>query len=51
MENKTPADLTAVVLTYNEEKHIQRCLDSIKSCVKRIVAIDSYSTDNTLNIL
>ena len=51
MENKTPADLTAIVLTYNEEQHIQRCLDSIKSCVKRIVAIDSYSTDNTLNIL
>ena len=46
-----PSDITAFILTYNEEKHIERCLLSIKNIAKRIIIIDSYSTDNTLNIL
>jgi glycosyltransferase involved in cell wall biosynthesis len=44
-------DLTAIILTYNEEKHIERCINSVKHIAKRIIVIDSYSTDNTLNIL
>ena len=44
-------DITAIILTYNEEKHIERCLLSIKDLAKRIVIIDSFSNDNTLNIL
>ena len=44
-------DITAIILTYNEEKHIERCIFSIKHFVKRIVIIDSFSNDNTLNIL
>jgi glycosyltransferase involved in cell wall biosynthesis len=46
-----PSDITAIILTYNEEKHIERCINSIKYTAKRIVIIDSYSNDNTLNIL
>jgi glycosyltransferase involved in cell wall biosynthesis len=46
-----PCDLTAIILTYNEEKHIERCINSVKHIVKRVVVIDSYSTDNTLDIL
>ena len=46
-----PSDITAIILTYNEEKHIERCLLSVKNTAKRIIIIDSYSTDNTLNIL
>ena len=45
------ADITALILTYNEEKHIERCIFSIRHFVKRIVIIDSFSNDNTLNIL
>ena len=44
-------DITAVVLTYNEEKHIERCILSMNKFVKRIIIIDSFSTDNTLNII
>ena len=45
------ADITAIILTYNEEKHIERCISSIRNFVKRIVVIDSFSNDSTLNIL
>ena len=44
-------DITAIILTYNEEKHIERCILSIKDLTKRIVIIDSLSDDNTLNIV
>lgn len=42
--------LTAIILTYNEEKHIERCLKSLKGLVSEIIIIDSYSTDKTLDI-
>jgi len=44
------ADITAIILTYNEEKNIRNCINSIKDIVKRIVVVDSYSTDNTCSI-
>ena len=43
-------DLTVVILTKNEEKHILRCLNSIKDIFHRIVIVDSYSTDKTLEL-
>ncbi len=43
-------DLTAIVLTKNEELNIADCLDSIKDLAKRIVVIDSFSTDRTVEI-
>ena len=49
LENKL-ADVTAIIMTNNEEKHIERCLLSIKDTIKKVVIIDSYSTDNTLEI-
>lgn len=42
--------LTALVLTYNEEQHLQRCLNSLKQVCSSIVIIDSYSTDATKEI-
>lgn len=45
----TPS-LTAIVLTYNEEIHLQRCLDSLKGVCKEILVIDSFSTDTTQDI-
>lgn len=44
------ADLTAIILTKNEEKNIEECIKSIKNIVKRIVVVDSGSTDNTTEI-
>ena len=40
-------DLTAIVLTFNEEKNIQECIKSL-DWVSRIVIVDSGSTDNTI---
>ncbi len=43
------ADLTATVITYNEEENIRACLDSLE-WVKEIVVVDSGSRDRTPEI-
>lgn len=43
-------DMTAIVLTKNEEKNIANCLESIKDLVKRTVVVDSGSNDRTVEI-
>ncbi|WPR71643.1 glycosyltransferase family 2 protein [Flavobacterium sp. NG2] len=47
--NNTPS-LTAIILTYNEEIHLQRCINSIKDVCERIIIVDSFSTDGTEQI-
>ncbi len=42
--------LTAIVLTYNEEIHLDRCLNSLKNVCQQIIVIDSFSTDATKQI-
>ncbi len=42
--------LTVVILTYNEERNIKRCLDSILSLADEIIVVDSNSTDSTPEI-
>ncbi|PZM82067.1 MAG: glycosyltransferase family 2 protein [Candidatus Margulisiibacteriota bacterium] len=42
--------LTILIITYNEEIHLDRCLQSAKSLTDDIVIIDSYSTDRTSEI-
>lgn len=44
------ADITAIILTKNEELNIAECLKSISGFVKRAVVVDSGSTDNTVAI-
>mgnify|MGYP001466916615 CR=1 FL=1 len=44
-------DLTAVVLTYNEEMNLRECLNSLVPLNCRIVAVDSGSTDKTIDVL
>lgn len=39
--------ISAVVITYNEERNIERCLTSIAPVVDEIVVVDSESTDRT----
>ena len=40
-----------ILLVYNEEIHLKRCLDNLLLLTSNIYVVDSYSTDNTLNIL
>jgi glycosyltransferase involved in cell wall biosynthesis len=42
--------ISVVIITYNEEKNIRRCLDSIQDIADDIVVIDSFSTDRTEEI-
>ena len=42
------ADITAIILTKNEEVNIMDCIKSIMTTVKRIVVVDSFSTDKTV---
>ena len=43
-------DVTFIILTKNEEINIKDCLESIKTFAKRIVVVDSGSTDMTIPI-
>lgn len=42
--------LSIVIITYNEEKNIQRCLESVRTFADEIVVVDSLSTDKTKKI-
>jgi len=43
-------DTTVIILTKNEETDIERCIRSVEGWVKRIVIVDSGSTDRTVEI-
>lgn len=42
--------LTVVILTFNEELHIGRALDSVAGIATSVLVVDSYSTDRTIEI-
>ena len=42
--------ISAVIITYNEELFIGKCLESLEGIADEIVVIDSYSTDGTEEI-
>jgi len=39
--------LSVVIITFNEERNIGRCLESVKAIADEIVVVDSFSTDET----
>ena len=41
---------SVIILTYNEEIHIGRCIKSVLKIADKIYIIDSYSSDKTLKI-
>lgn len=49
MTNKL-TDITVIILTKNEENDIGRCVQSVAGWVRRIVVVDSGSTDRTTDI-
>lgn len=42
--------LTVVILTHNEEIHIERCIRSLLPIASKIFIVDSFSTDRTVEI-
>jgi len=44
------ADVTVIILTYNEQKHLERCIRSVQSFAKDVICVDSFSTDATAEI-
>ncbi len=45
-----PVPLSVVIITFNEERNIGRCLESVKEIADEIVVVDSYSTDRTAEL-
>jgi glycosyltransferase involved in cell wall biosynthesis len=43
-------NIAVVILTYNEAIHLPRALDHIRSFAREIFVIDSFSTDNTVDL-
>jgi len=42
--------LSIVIITFNEERNIGRCLDTVQEIADDIVVVDSFSTDKTEDI-
>lgn len=46
----SPLSLTLIVLTYNEEIHIARCIESVVGVAEQIFVVDSFSSDKTCEL-
>ena len=44
------SSISVIILTHNEEKHIGRCIASLLPFTKQIFIVDSFSTDQTVEI-
>lgn len=43
-------EISAVIITYNEEPNIGRCLASLQNVADEVLVVDSCSTDETREI-
>ncbi len=43
-------DLSVIILTFNEEQHIARCIASVRSIAQEIFVVDSFSSDKTVEL-
>ncbi len=50
MDNNYTSDITVIILSKNEGKNIEKCIQSAKQIAKRIVVVDSGSTDDTVEL-
>ncbi|WP_368337352.1 glycosyltransferase family 2 protein [Parabacteroides merdae] len=48
--NSSLLDITAIILTYNEEIHIRRCMENVNQFAKKVYIVDCFSTDRTVEI-
>ncbi len=44
-------EISFIIITYNEERCIERCIKSVKDIATEIIIVDTGSTDRTLDIL
>ena len=49
-QEKKKLSIAVIIVTYNEEIHIERCIKSAKNYSNEIYIIDAYSTDKTIKI-
>src|SRR5688572_8450607 len=47
---RTMLPLSVVIITYNEEANIKRCLESLQGLAEEIIVVDSGSLDGTQEI-
>ncbi len=47
---KNPVQISVLIITFNEEKTIGRCIDSVRQIADEIVVVDSFSKDSTKRI-
>jgi glycosyltransferase involved in cell wall biosynthesis len=47
---KSSIKLSAVIITFNEEDNIGRCIDSVEQTADEVVVVDSFSSDRTAEI-
>lgn len=47
---KMNVELSVVIITFNEEKNIGRCLNSVQEVADEILVVDSFSSDRTREI-
>jgi glycosyltransferase involved in cell wall biosynthesis len=45
-----PISLSVVIITFNEEHNIGRCLDALGDVADEVIVVDSFSTDKTVSI-
>jgi glycosyltransferase involved in cell wall biosynthesis len=52
MESTSPRaqKITGIILTYNEERHIARAIESLRQVAAHILVVDSHSSDDTTAI-
>jgi len=43
-------EISAVIITFNEEKRLEPALKSLAGLVSEIVVVDSFSNDNTVKL-
>lgn len=43
-------EISGLIITFNEEKNIGKCIDAFFEICDEVIIIDSYSTDNTVKI-
>src|SRR5699024_4520723 len=44
------SDITVIILTYNEEIHIRRCLENVTKFASKVYIVDCFSSDRTVEI-
>ena len=50
MINNTKLPITAIIMTYNEERNLRACLQSVAEYIDDIIIVDSFSNDKTEEI-